>query len=80
LTMDLNPIDLRVGAQVRARRMALCVSSEKLARELGVSISQVVAWESGVTRIGASWLGKIAEILDVSPVYFFKDSESPRLH
>src|SRR5271168_4938641 len=35
------------------RRIALGVSSEKLARALGVSIQQVIAWELGVTRIGA---------------------------
>jgi transcriptional regulator with XRE-family HTH domain len=69
-----------VGARIRARRIALGVSSEKLARALGVSIQQVIAWELGVTRIGASWLRKIAEILDVSPGYFFEDSGSSRLH
>jgi transcriptional regulator with XRE-family HTH domain len=81
--MDLNRTDLRVGAQMRARRIALDVGAEKLARALGVSIQQVIkviAWELGVTRIGASWLRKIAEILDVNPEYFFKDSDSPRLH
>ena len=78
--MDLNPTDLRVGARIRARRIALGVSSEKLARALGVSIQQVIAWELGVTRIGASWLRKIAEILDVSPGYFFEDSDSSQLH
>jgi transcriptional regulator with XRE-family HTH domain len=80
LIMDLNPTDLRVGAQMRARRIALGVSSEKLARAIGVSIQQVIAWELGVTRIGASWLRTIAEILDVRPEYFFKDSDSSRLH
>ena len=71
--MDLNPTDLRVGARMRARRIALGVSSEKLARALGVSIQQFIAWELGVTRIGASWLRKIAEILDVSPGHFFEE-------
>ena len=41
--MDLNPTDLRVGVQMRARRIALGVSSEKLARALGVSIQQAIA-------------------------------------
>ena len=65
---------------MRARRIALGMSSEKLARALGVSIQQFIAWELGVTRIGASWLRKIAEILDVSPGYFFEDFDSSRLH
>jgi len=37
---------------MRARRIALSVSSEKLARALGVSIQQVIAWELGVTESG----------------------------
>ena len=77
--MDLTRTDLRVGDQMRARRIALDVGAEKLARALGVSIQQVIAWELGVARIGAFWLRKIAEILDVNLEYFFS-SDSPRLH
>jgi len=75
--MDPNPNDLHVGAQLRARRIALGMSDEKLADALGVSLQQVIAWELGVTRIGASWLFKIAQILDIHLGYFFKDSDPP---
>ena len=78
--MDPNPTDLHVGAQLRARRMALGISDEKFADALGVSLQQVLAWELGVTRIGATWLFKIAQILDVDPGYFFKHAEPSRLH
>jgi transcriptional regulator with XRE-family HTH domain len=78
--MDLNPTDLGVGARVRSRRIALGVSPEKLACELGVSSQQIIAWEAGVTRIGASWLSKVAEVLNVSPLHFFKDFDPRRLH
>ncbi len=80
--MDPNPIDLRVGGRLRARRRAVGMGPEKLAQELGVSLQQVIAWELGVTRIGPSWLFKIAKVLDVSSSYFFGDSEPPlsRLH
>jgi transcriptional regulator with XRE-family HTH domain len=61
--------------------MALGISDEKFADALGVSLQQVLAWELGVTRIGASWLFKIAKILDVDPGYFFRYSKSSsRLH
>jgi transcriptional regulator with XRE-family HTH domain len=56
--MDLNPTDLGVGARIRSRRIALGVSPEKLALELGVSSQEIIAWEAGMTRIGASWLSK----------------------
>jgi transcriptional regulator with XRE-family HTH domain len=73
--MDLDSADLRVGAQLRARRMALGISDDKLAYRLGVSLQQVLAWELGVTRIGPSWLAKIAEILGVNPEYFSVDTD-----
>jgi len=77
-----NPTDLHVGAQLRARRMALGISDDKLADALGVSLQQVIAWELGVTRIGTPWLLKIAKILDVDSEYFFQNSDPPssRLH
>jgi transcriptional regulator with XRE-family HTH domain len=72
-----NTTDLHVGAQLRARRVALGISDEKLADALGVSLQQLIAWELGVTRIGASWLSRIAKILAVDWGYFFKDSDAP---
>ena len=67
----INSVDLSVGARLRTGRIALGMSHEKLADALGVSLQQVLAWELGVTRIGASWLSRIAVILNVSPDYFF---------
>jgi transcriptional regulator with XRE-family HTH domain len=63
-------MDLHVGAQLRARRIAHGISDEKLADALGVSLQQVIAWELGVTPIAASWLSRIAKILDVDPGVF----------
>ena len=83
LVMDsVNLTDLHVGAQLRARRTALGISDEKLAEALGVSLQQMLAWELGVTRIGASWLAKIAKVLNVDLGYFFRDIDAPssRLH
>jgi len=74
---SINLTDLHVGAQLRARRTALGISDEKLADALGVSLQQVLAWELGVTRIGASWLSKIANILDVDSGYFFRETDAP---
>jgi transcriptional regulator with XRE-family HTH domain len=68
----INSVDLSVGARLRTGRIALGMSHEKLADALGVSLQQVLAWELGVTRIGASSLSRIALILGVSPEYFFK--------
>jgi transcriptional regulator with XRE-family HTH domain len=72
-----NRTDLRIGAQLRARRVALGISDEKLAEALGVSLQQLIAWELGVTRIGASWLSKVAKILAIDWGYFFKETDAP---
>jgi transcriptional regulator with XRE-family HTH domain len=75
--MDPNPKDLQVGARLRARRMGLGMSDEALADALGVSLQQVLAWELGVTRIEASWLLRVAKVLNVDSWYFFKSSDAP---
>jgi transcriptional regulator with XRE-family HTH domain len=75
-TMDsINLTDLHVGAKLRARRIELGISDEKLARVLRVSTQQVIAWELGVTSIGPSWLSKIAKILDIDSMYFFMEAD-----
>jgi transcriptional regulator with XRE-family HTH domain len=74
---SINLTDLHVGAQLRARRVALGISDEKLAEALGVSLQQLLAWELGVSRIGAAWLAKIAKVLDIDSMYFFRDTDPP---
>jgi transcriptional regulator with XRE-family HTH domain len=76
--MDPNPTDIQVGAKLRVRRIKLGLSDEKLARALGVSLQQLIAWELGVTRIGPPWLVKIGQLLEVDSGYFFKNSEPAR--
>src|SRR5262245_13903476 len=67
-----NPIDRHVGSRVRMRRMMLSMSQEKLGDALGLTFQQVLKYEKGANRIGASRLQQIARILQV-PVSFFFD-------
>lgn len=67
-----NQIDKHIGARVRARRVMLGMSQEKLADALGLTFQQVQKYEKGVNRIGASRLLHIAGILDVSIEFFFE--------
>lgn len=66
-----NPIDRHIGSRVRARRVMLGMSQEKLAEALGLTFQQVQKYEKGVNRIGASRLLQIAGILDVGIEFFF---------
>lgn len=71
-----NPIDVHVGGQVRARRILLGMSQEKLADGLGITFQQVQKYERGANRISASRLFNMAQILDVAVSYFYDGVES----
>lgn len=60
-----NALDTRLGQRVRARRIEIGMSQEKLANTLGVTFQQVQKYEKGVNRIAASRLFAIAGALDV---------------
>lgn len=63
---DLDPIDVRLGAAIRARRTALGITQAQLGSRIGVTFQQVQKYEKGANRISASRLVRIADILDAS--------------
>ncbi len=73
-----DPIDLHVGTQVRARRVLLGLSQEKLAEGLGITFQQVQKYERGSNRISASRLYNMARLLDVPITYFFEGMDSEK--
>jgi len=71
-----NAVARRLGQRVRARRLEISMSQEKLADLLGVTFQQVQKYEKGINRIAASRLFDIAAALDV-PISNFFDGLSP---
>lgn len=71
-----NPVDIEVGARIRARRRILGMSQGKLAEAVGVTFQQVQKYEKGANRVGASRLQSVANILAVPVSYFFSDQSS----
>ncbi|MBB3657887.1 transcriptional regulator with XRE-family HTH domain [Rhizobium sp. BK650] len=67
-----NAIDTYVGMRMRKRRQLLGMSQERLAEQIGVTFQQVQKYEKGINRIGASRLQKIADVLRISPAFFFE--------
>jgi transcriptional regulator with XRE-family HTH domain len=67
-----NAVDRRLGQRVRARRLELGMSQERLAELLGVTFQQVQKYEMGVNRIAASRLYDIARALDLPVARFFE--------
>jgi transcriptional regulator with XRE-family HTH domain len=66
-----NPIDTYVGGRMRLRRVQLGMSQGALASKIGVSFQAVQKYESGDIRISASRLYHVAQVLQVTPGFFF---------
>lgn len=71
-----DPIDVHVGSRLRARRILLGLSQEKLAEGLGITFQQVQKYERGSNRISASRLYNTAKLLAVPVAYFFEGAET----
>jgi transcriptional regulator with XRE-family HTH domain len=71
-------IDRQVGLRVRMRRLTLDMSQKTFAAGLGVSFQQVQKYETGVNRIGAGRLQRIANVLQVPVTFFFEDFRNVR--
>ena len=67
-----DPVDIHVGNRLRARRILLGISQEKLADSVDLTFQQVQKYERGTNRISASRLYQFAKILDVPVAYFFE--------
>ena len=67
-----NAIDRHVGARIRMQRMVRGMSQSKIGNAVGVSFQQVQKYENGTNRIGASRLQQIANVLKVTPDFFFE--------
>lgn len=64
--------DVKIGQRLRARRLEIGMSQERLAELIGVTFQQVQKMEKGVNRIAASRLFDIAEALGQPVSYFFE--------
>ena len=67
-----QPMDKHIGSRIRQRRLALQMSQEKLADAIGLTFQQVQKYEKGANRVGGSRMQQIADVLDVSPSFFFE--------
>ena len=66
-----HPIDIHVGARIRAQRVVRGLTQSDLARLVGISFQSVQKYEQGENRVSASRLYEFAQVLGVSPQHFF---------
>lgn len=71
-------VDVKIGMRLRARRLTIGMSQERLAELLGVTFQQVQKYEKGVNRIAASRLLDIAVAVGM-PIETFFEGLSPQL-
>lgn len=61
---DLKAIDIRIGANIRNRRVELGLTQQALAGQIGVSYQQIQKYETGANRVSAARLLDLAAALD----------------
>ena len=66
-----TPVDKFIGARLRARRLLVRMSQEKLGEALGITFQQIQKYEKGTNRISVSRLHQIAHVLGVQVGYFY---------
>ena len=63
--------DRYVGARLRERRILLGLTQQELAALIGVTYQQAHKYETGINRIAAGRLSRIAQALGVPIGYFY---------
>lgn len=61
-----NAVDRHIGQRIRARRLEIGMSQERLADAIGVTFQQIQKYEKGINRVSARTLLEIAESLGVA--------------
>jgi transcriptional regulator with XRE-family HTH domain len=67
-----QPTDKHVGVRVRMRRLMLHMSQSSLGDALGITFQQIQKYENGKTRVSASRLQEMANVLQVPVPFFFE--------
>ena len=67
-----HPVDAHVGRRLKQARTLRRLSQTDVARKLDLSFQQIQKYEIGSNRVAASRLFDLAQVLDVTPGYFFE--------
>lgn len=67
-----DPVDLHVGARIRKRRWLIGQSQQTLAELCGVQFQQMQKYETGMNRVSASRLYRIASAQGVPVAWYFE--------
>ncbi len=71
-TRVIHPMDIHIGNQLRLRRTMMGLSQSGLAHRVGITFQQIQKYERGTNSISARRLHDFAQVLEVSPLYFYE--------
>lgn len=71
----LDVLDIKLGNQLRQFRQAQDLTMRQLGERLEMSPQQISKYETGLNRISASTLWRLARALDICPTKFFESAE-----
>lgn len=67
----LHPLDITIGSHLRLRRKMMGMSQDALAKRVGITFQQIQKYEGGTNSVSARRLFEFAQVLEVSPLYFY---------
>lgn len=68
---DIHPVDTHVGKRIRLRRHMTGQTQQDLAEVIGVQFQQLQKYETGMNRVSASRLYRIANAQGVPVAWYF---------
>ena len=71
----VDEINQMIGTRIYEQRLAKGMSRSQLAQEIGITHQQLQKYEKGENRISAGRLSLIADMLGISPDYFYASFE-----
>ncbi|USN14074.1 exonuclease [Brevundimonas phage vB_BpoS-Papperlapapp] len=69
-------VDRRIATRLLTRRTEIGLTQKALALKMNLTPQQIAKYESGENRLMAGTIHLLAETLQVSPNYFYKDPSS----
>lgn len=69
-------VDRRIAERILTRRTEIGLTQKALALKMNLTPQQIGKYESGENRLMAGTIHRMAECLQVSPNYFYKDPTS----
>lgn len=67
----LDPVAAHIGKRIRDRREVLGLTSDDVARRVGMSLQQAEECEKGLCAVSGQDLWRFCQVLEVEPNYFF---------